>query len=205
MVKSSKPTPRRTRTPSADVEQALLDAAVRLLADEGPSGLSVRKIARAAGVAPMGVYNHFEGKNGIVDEVCRQGFVELGDALAVMGAEADPQEALKLGGLAYRSVAHRHPTTYAVMFLAAVPGYEPSDTTHQAAETAFGSLVDTIARGIQAGALREGDPVELAQMVWSTIHGAVSLELAGIGFCEDLDGLYERLLDMIVDGLSLPH
>lgn len=193
---------RRTRTPSADVEAALLDAAERQLDREGPAGLSVRKIAAAAGVAPMGVYNHFEGKNGVVDALCRRGFAALGEALAPMALEEDPCTALRVGGRAYRAVALAHPTTYAVMFLSAVPGYEPSDETHESALAAFGVLADTVARGIRAGAFRAADPTETAQVVWGAIHGAVALELADIGFVDDRTSAYEMLLDTIAAGLG---
>src|SRR6202161_3568143 len=71
---------RRTRTPSVGMEAALLSSAADLLETEGPEGLSVRKIAAAAGVAPMGVYNHFESKFGIVEALFIQGFERLRDA-----------------------------------------------------------------------------------------------------------------------------
>jgi AcrR family transcriptional regulator len=193
---------RRTRTPSADIEAALLDAAERQLDREGPTGLSVRKIAAAAGVAPMGVYNHFEGKNGVVDALCRRGFAALGEALAPMALEEDPCTALRVGGRAYRAVALAHPTTYAVMFLSAVPGYEPSEETHESALAAFGVLADTVARGIRAGTFRAADPTETAQVVWGAIHGAVALELADIGFVDDRTNAYEMLLDTIAAGLG---
>jgi AcrR family transcriptional regulator len=50
----------RTRTPSVAMEAALLEAAAGILETEGPDALSVRRIAATAGVAPMGVYNHFK-------------------------------------------------------------------------------------------------------------------------------------------------
>src|SRR5277367_4691180 len=71
----------RTRTPSAGMEGALLTSAADILETEGPDGLSVRRIAAAAGVAPMGVYNHFESKAGIIEALYIQGFARLGAAM----------------------------------------------------------------------------------------------------------------------------
>ena len=85
---------RRTRTPSAGMEGALLTSAADILESEGPDGLSVRRIAAAAGVAPMGVYNHFESKFGIVEALYVQGFQRLADAMAAMAEIDDPAEAL---------------------------------------------------------------------------------------------------------------
>ena len=87
----------RTRTPSAGMEGALLASASDILESEGPDGLSVRRIAAAAGVAPMGVYNHFDSKFGIVEALYVQGFHRLADAMAAMAQIDDPAEALLEG------------------------------------------------------------------------------------------------------------
>ena len=118
---------RRTRTPSAGMEAALLASAADILETEGPDGLSVRRIAAAAHVAPMGVYNHFESKFGIVEALFVQGFERLGEAMATIADIEDPYEALREGGRRYRALALAHPMVYQVMFLRAVPGFEPSD------------------------------------------------------------------------------
>ena len=123
----TKNTGTRTRTPSAGMEGALLASAADILESEGPDGLSVRRIAAAAGVAPMGVYNHFESKSGIVEALYVQGFERLADAMAAMAQIDDPAEALLEGARAYRALALAHPMAYQVMFLRAVPGFEPSD------------------------------------------------------------------------------
>ena len=67
------------------MEAALLTSAAEILETEGPDGLSVRRIAAAAGVAPMGVYNHFESKFGIIEALFIQGFERLGAAMARHG------------------------------------------------------------------------------------------------------------------------
>src|ERR1700728_4675330 len=96
--------PARTRTPSAGMEGALLTSAADILESEGPDGLSVRRIAAAAGVAPMGVYNHFESKSGIIEALYIQGFERLGVAMQTMAQIADPSEALREGARRYRAL-----------------------------------------------------------------------------------------------------
>ena len=99
----------RTRTPSAGMEGALLASAADILESEGPDGLSVRRIAAAAGVAPMGVYNHFASKSGIIEALFIQGFERLGEAMVTLGDIADPLEALLEGGRRYRDLARPTP------------------------------------------------------------------------------------------------
>jgi AcrR family transcriptional regulator len=194
-------TSNRTRTPSAGMEGALLTSAADILETDGPDGLSVRRIAAAAGVAPMGVYNHFESKFGIVEALFVQGFHRLGTEMAAMAQITDPSEALREGARRYRALALAHPMAYQVMFLRAVPGFEPSDNALGTCTDAFDSLVAAVQRAVEAGVIAAAAPTETAQVIWATIHGWVSLELLGIGFVEDQDAGYDRLCEALLRGL----
>jgi hypothetical protein len=66
-------------------------------------------------------------------------------------------------------------------------------------------LAKGIRRGIAAGLLLDGDPYDIAQQLWAACHGAVALEIAGIGMVEGMGTTYERLLDTLVRGLSAPE
>jgi AcrR family transcriptional regulator len=191
----------RTRTPSAGMEGALLASASDILESEGPDGLSVRRIAAAAGVAPMGVYNHFESKSGIIEALYIQGFERLGAAMRDMAQIADPSEALLEGARSYRALALAHPMAYQVMFLRAVPGFEPTDHALGECTGAYELLVAGVVRAMRAGVIVEGEPNETAQLIWATIHGWVSLELLGLGFVEDRDAGYDRLCEALLRGL----
>ena len=197
----TKNTGTRTRTPSAGMEGALLASAADILESEGPDGLSVRRIAAAAGVAPMGVYNHFESKSGIIEALYIQGFERLGAAMRAMAQIADPSEALLDGARRYRALALAHPMAYQLMFLRAVPGFEPTDYALGECTDAYEHLVAAVERAMRAGVIAEGEPTETAQLIWATIHGWVSLELLGLGFVEDRDAGYERLCKALLRGL----
>jgi AcrR family transcriptional regulator len=175
----------RKRTPSVDVETGLLEAASALLEREGPEALSIRRIAAEAGVAPMGVYNRFASKSGIIEALFVQGFERLGEAMITLGAIDDPLEALAEGGRRYRALALAHPMAYQLMFLRAVPGFEPSDQAKEVAAHAFEGLVAAVERAIGAGIVADRSPTLLAQVIWASIHGWVALELSGMGFVED--------------------
>ena len=193
------------RTPSRDVEVALVDAAERVLVRDGLAGLTVRAVAAEAGVAPMGVYNRFGNKDGLVAAVLVRGFDGL--AAAIGGEDgAPPVERLRGCGRRYRRFALTHPRHYEAMFGTAVPpAARQAATTAELAEhagAAFGVLVTEVSRAMDAGALRRADPTETAQVVWSAVHGAVSLELAGVAQAGDPEASYERLLATVVAGLS---
>ena len=139
----------RSRTPSAGMEAALLSSAADLLETEGPDSLSVRRIAAAANVAPMGVYNHFESKFGIVEALFIQGFQRLGVEMDAMAQIEDPTEALREGARRYRALALAHPMAYQVMFMRAVAGFEPSDRAVGRCTETFDSLVAAVQRAME--------------------------------------------------------
>ncbi len=121
----------RTRTATAELIPAVLEAAGRLLQAEGPDALSIRKIAAEAGVAPMSIYNHFGGKHGVVEALFQQGFEAMTASLRAIEA-GDPVERFRLGMRCYRRFALDHPAVYAVMFERLVTDFEPGDAAKEA-------------------------------------------------------------------------
>jgi len=192
---------RRSRTPSAGMEAALLTSAADLLESEGPDALSVRRIAAAAQVAPMGVYNHFHSKSGIVEALFIQGFERLRSAMASIAEIQDPAEALREGGRRYRALALAHPMAYQLMFLRAVPGFEPSDEALSICAGAFDGLVSAVRRAMDAGVIAQGSATEAAHVIFAGVHGWVSLELLGIGFVEDQEAGFAHLCQSLLEGL----
>jgi AcrR family transcriptional regulator len=184
------------------MEAALLDAAAEILEAEGPEALSVRRIAAAAGVAPMGVYNHFESKSGIVEALFVEGFERLADELSTVADIWDPYEALREGGRRYRALALANPMRYQLMFLRAVPGFEPSDQALEIATSAFSALVAAVQRAMDAGVIAQGTPEDTAHVIWASIHGWMALELMGIGPIESQADGFDRVCDTVLAGLS---
>jgi AcrR family transcriptional regulator len=183
------------------MEAALLASAAEILEREGPDGLSVRRIASAAHVAPMGVYNHFESKSGIIEALFIQGFARLREAMNGIADIQDPYEALREGGRRYRTLALAHPMMYQLMFMRAVPGFEPGLPALQVCAGAFDALVAAVQRAMAEGVIAESSPSETAQQIWATVHGWVSLEILGMGFVEDPGAGFDRLCGSLLRGL----
>jgi AcrR family transcriptional regulator len=192
----------RGRTRSRDVEQNLLDAAEAVLAREGLAGVTIRDVAAEAGVAPMGVYNRFGSKDGLIGALVMRSFDLLREAVEVPD-EPDPILRLRRSGQRYREFALSHPQHYTVIFLSAA-GHEAGENpeVEEHARAAFEALVAHVVYAMQNGAIGAGDPVDLAQQIWSTVHGAVALELGGMVLTEDPAATYEHLLDLLTAGLT---
>jgi AcrR family transcriptional regulator len=185
-----------------DQGRRILEAASELLSKEGASALSVRRIATAAGCSTMGLYSRFGGKDGVVDELYAEGFERLIAAMKANPVTDDPLADLRGCATCYRDTALANATHYMVMFGGAVPGFVPSDASHEIAHDAFGGLVAKVARCTEAGVL-VGRPDEIAEIVWGSIHGLVMLELVGINpLLSDPAGRFSRALDALFDGFS---
>ncbi len=192
---------RRTRTPSADVERELLAAAEAVLVEEGPGGLTVRAVAARAGIAPMGVYNRLGGKDGLVDALLIRGFDRLRAAVEA-GDEPDMLDRLRSCGRRYREFALSNRQFYAIMFEGAIQHSRESAEVAEHATAAFGALVRNVETAAAAGRIEAGNPREVAQQVWSALHGAVALELNGLVLTPDAQTTYESLLDTLLRGLA---
>ena len=161
-----------------DVTERMIDEAGRILVEEGLAGLSLRKLAVAAGTSTMSVYTRFGSKPHLLAAMRREGFRRLGVAMSAARALPDPLERMTAVGLAYRQAALASPSLYGLMF-----GPQPSDlevtpADQAAADATYQILVDGVRENVAAGWLA-GDPERIALHLWSVAHGMVSLELAG--------------------------
>ena len=197
--------PRRGRTPSADVERELLAAAEKVLVRDGPGGLTVRAVAAEAGIAPMGVYNRLGGKDGLVDALLIKGFDRLRAAVdAAINDTAEPSMRARLlaCGRNYRRFALENPHFYAIMFEGSFPGEHDNEEVSEHARAAFGALVRAVELAAAARELDAPDPVEAAQQIWSAVHGAAGLELRGLVLTPDPQYTYQLMLTTVIRGLA---
>jgi AcrR family transcriptional regulator len=189
-----------SRTPSREVESALLEAAEEILAAEGPSALTVRKVASCAGIAPMGVYSRFAGKQGLLEALFVKGFQGLHETISA-AAGADARARLRDAAIRYREYAIANPQHYSLMF-DRMHEVDPGEQAQARAFEAFDLLVVLVHDVRALGHFGTGSDVEVAQQWWSALHGSVSLELLGVRFDEDPGANHARLVDALLRGLS---
>ncbi|AQA01439.1 hypothetical protein BVC93_02195 [Mycobacterium sp. MS1601] len=183
----------RRRTASQEVSGALLQAAEAVLDRDGAGGVTVRAVAREAGVAPMGVYNRFVNKDGMLTALANRALDEL--AVSIDIDDDDPDARFRRACRGYRDFALRHPARYALIFAAGSPLSDQSSDVAAHGRSVFAVLVELVTE------LGSDDPTETAQAVWSAVHGAVSIELTGIGQTPDSSASFENLLSLMVAGL----
>jgi len=194
--------PRPQRTPSEDIVPGVVSAALELITEEGPEGLTVRALARRAGVAPMSIYNHFDGKNGVLDAIIVDGFTILA-SLTEMSL-TDPRANLVAGSVAYRDFALEHRAHYTAMFLHHFVGYTPSPDTMYVAAKGFEILAGQVQKCQEWGIFPGKFCPDVAQQLWAAVHGYVALEILGINFASDRDVVFCDFINGLISGLDTP-
>src|SRR5260370_11616349 len=126
------------------LREALLQAAIQLIAEVGPAGFTLREVARRAGVSHNAPYRHFPDREDLLAAVAAQGFRELNEAmLEAVTQHRNSVGRLKRAGLAYVEFALPRPEHFTVMFDAAVSKHRTPDSTRRA-EQEFGPLVSLV-------------------------------------------------------------
>lgn len=155
-----------------DLARTLLDHALVAVAEHGPAGLSLRDVARRAGVSHAAPTHHFRDKTGLLTALAAEGWGLLADALSATGA-TDPSFAEL--GVTYVVFATRHPAHFAVM---RAPGLvRRDDPDLRAAEDRSEEL-------LRSGAQRHSDATAAADPStalagWALVHGLATLLLEG--------------------------
>jgi AcrR family transcriptional regulator len=174
----------------------VVDAAEELGAD-GLDGVTFARLAAHLGVRPPSLYNHVDSRPALLRLIALRGIAGLSDAVTTATAGLAGPEALRAMGRAYRAYAQAHPARYEATLAAPI-----GDAELEAAGARGLAIIAAVMRGWQ---LEGDDEIDAIRVVRSALHGFVSLDRAG-GFmlARSLDASFERLLDVLVAGLSAP-
>lgn len=170
------------------------------------ASVSIRAIAKSAGVTPPSIYLHFADKEGLLFEVCNRRFAELNRRMDEAGASHDdPVEALGARGRAYIGFALENPEHYRVLMLTKGEPAEPAEPDDgrgpEQGRIAFDSHVEAVTRCIESGAFRLDDPLAVAIDLWAGVHGLASLAITLPGFSwPDMDATIDHLMESQVKG-----
>jgi len=196
----------RTRNPRGEgsrLREDIVDSALALIEETGSAdALSLRAIARGAGVTAPSIYAHFADLDEIIWAVVTQAFAELSAALrAATEGITDPVEQLHAGCHAYLAFAREHPQCYAVLFGrhgAEVTSISRDEFAGVSGAESFGILVDAVAKCAAAGRSDSTDAFADATAVWAGLHGYASLRANHLGFpWPEGDTLPDAMIDRL--------
>ena len=164
-----------------DLREKILRASVALIADQGLGALSMREVARRAGVSHQAPYHHFQDRAAILAAIAEEGFAELRRRMCELRTPppADVTELLERTGNAYVAFALSHPAHFRIMFRPELVEMEKFPSAHCKAEETFAELVGIVQSYVDAGTGWQGKEPALISMCWSLSHGLASLLLDG--------------------------
>ncbi len=176
-----------------DLRNALIEAATTVLVKKGAVALSLREVAKVAGVSHAAPYRHFRDKAALLRVLAQGGFERLTAAIntAAENSPHNPEQKLIEAGVAYVRNALQHPEITRLMFAGTV---EPQqDHACLAASVAsYEALLDIIREGIEQGSFRQQPPQQLVLVAWASMHGLAMLAVA-------------RLLEVDIDDEQALH
>jgi len=157
-----------------DSRTKILNAASELFLEGGGTGLSVRAISKRAGMSTIGIYSHFQGKQGILDALYIEGFNMVRDAMDVVPEGKATKAQVLESCMGYMRVGERYEAHYRLIFGETDAGYEPSEEAISARDTAFAKLV-SVAGSYLPDASTIIEHRQIALDLWAIVHGYVSI------------------------------
>jgi len=191
-----------------DLKNALIRAGVEILSKDGLPGLSLRKVARVAGVSHAAPYAHFADKQALIAAISMEGHKRLhARVTGVLEAHpADPLRQLVEVAWAYVQFGLEEPAHFRITFSGAVEKEREYPALVEMTGRNFGMVRDLVRRCQAAGILAAGEADLIALTVWGLVHGFVSLLQEGQVSHTLLDRHKRReLLILVLDQVTLPH
>ncbi|WP_432840953.1 TetR/AcrR family transcriptional regulator [Dactylosporangium sp. CA-092794] len=165
------------------LREEILQAAAGLLERSSRDAVTLRAIARAAGIAAPSIYPHFADRDAILDAVVSRAFETLGEHCAVAAAGAENGAArVRAVAHAYAAFARERPGEYRLLFDRYPGNINPATPEYGSGRRAFQFLVDAIAEAAADGTGASADPMLDAQALWAALHGIHLLVPAMPGF-----------------------
>jgi AcrR family transcriptional regulator len=195
-----------------DLRVALIEAALEIIEEIGPQGLTIRKVAQRAGVSHAAPYRHFAGKDALILAVVERGFELLAEAMDRARAAAGEDRLAQFAavGDAYVEFGMAYPAYYKVMYSGDLLSVSDNPDLQQASAAAFDRMTDDIRAGQALGIVKQGDPKLLAIAIVSSVHGFLSLandnrleRLHGKG--ANLAELKDFVMQCIFEGVGVPQ
>jgi AcrR family transcriptional regulator len=170
----------RRQRERSELRRKILAAARELFVEKGYEAVTMRQIAARIEYSATAIYLHFRDKKAVMDALCDQDFLALARRFRKIAAVADPIERLRQAGQAYSAFALAHPNHYRLMFMTPHPPHLPEESAIEQGnpdQDAYAFLEWTATQAIASGRLRPelDDPQLVSQLMWSGIHGVVSL------------------------------
>lgn len=181
----------------------VVEAASRLLIDEGPEALTVRRVAQLLNCSTKIIYTLFAGKDGLANALYVEGCTRLRRAVAAVPQAAMPEVYVQGIARVYWEFAHASPGYYGILFGGAIPKFQPTESSKQVMVGALEAIARVLQTYMDQGLLPAQEPEMLTRAIWAPLHGVVSLSLLGhLSSSAEARQIFERTIQAMTDSLA---
>jgi AcrR family transcriptional regulator len=209
--------PKRRAKPRATyhhgrLREALLEAAERMLEEQGPETVTVREAARRAGVSPGAPFRHFASRTALMTGVAERAMQRFREEIARAEASVDPDDAgarYAALGRAYLRWALRNPAQFRVLATRSLIDFEHSESLPRDNDAIRALMQDIVADGQKRGQIRAADPATLELTAKALSYGLARMYVDGHfpqwGVAQrEAEAAMQRVLDQFLELLRPP-
>ena len=162
-----------------NLRAALIEAALKLIEEKGPTGFTLSEAAKQAGVTPAAVYRHFKGREDLIASAALQGYVMFGELMEYAAEGKTGLDAFETSGRAYLAFARKYPGHYIAMFESGISVNHSPELAHASGQ-ALGQLEKAAALLTEHMPADKRPPASMvAAHIWAMSHGVVELFARG--------------------------
>jgi AcrR family transcriptional regulator len=193
----------RQKQRTEQLRDRILETAVELIAAEGVSGFTTRRIVEEASTSIPAMYELFGDKSGLIREIFFEGFRLLRNRFDALEPSEDPRTDLVSLVQAFRRFYMENPILARVMFSRPFPDFDPGPAEEEAGRSVREHFVRKVQRAIVAHVL-EGDPTDISHVIMALAQGMAAVEVAGwLGTSNaSVERRWTLAIDAVLDGLS---
>ena len=158
-----------------DVRRKILDAAHDLFETLGYENVTMRAVADAIEYSPTAIYLHFENKDALVEALCLEDFEKLSQAMNQGPLPKNPVDRMRALGRAYAAFGIANPNHYRFMFMTAGDWKKHAHDEGSPPARSYAVLREAVVEAMDQSLFRKDDVDLVSQMIWSHIHGVISL------------------------------
>jgi len=174
-----------------NLREVLIDSAEQAIVSQAAEELSLRALARAAGVSQTAPYRHFNDRNELLSAVSERGYVRLIERLSstIERSSSNPGEQVKAAAKCYIGFAIENPSLFKLMFGPLLQPTHQFPPLHDKIRACNKLVQSMLAAGVQSGSIMSEDLRYLTNTAWAGIHGLATLVI-------DMPDVFERHIDM---------
>lgn len=188
-----------------DTAERLLDAVDAVIAEHGPSGVTLRRVGAAAGLSHTAAAHYYRDKPGLFTAYITRAWNRVADGIERAAQEPDNRAALLATARSYAAFALAEPASFSVMSRLELTRVETPELW-AARERGFFALAGILERSQAAGWASDRDPLDLLATLWGMVHGVVDLWVGGPLWApydgHELEPTLERLITDVLDALG---